>query len=87
VKYSIRRVVKGTSSEYDYDVWEVIKTPEHGDPYLIATYKDPLLARWCLGSFHVSMEVTNDGGFVDQREFEVLPLGINRHGMPDELVW
>jgi hypothetical protein len=87
VKYSIRKVVAGTSAAHTSDVWEVIKTPEHGDPYLIATYKDPLLARWCLGSFHVSMEVTNDGGFVDQREFEVLPLGINRHGMPDELVW
>jgi hypothetical protein len=87
MKYSIRKVVKGFSSVYDTDVWEVLKTPTAGDPYLIATYKDPALARWCLGSFHVSLEVSSQGGFVEQNEHEVLPPGMNRDGMPDELVW
>ena len=87
MKYSIRKVVLGTTSVYDRDVWEVLKTPTTGDPYLIATYTDPLLARWCLGSFHVSLEVTQMGGLVDRNETEVLPPGMNRDGMPDELVW
>jgi hypothetical protein len=87
VKYSIRKVVKGTSSVYDQDVWEILKTPQQGDSYLIATYPNVTLARWCLGTFHTSLEVQLQGGSVEVQTSEELqePRKI-APDTPDELI-
>ena len=60
----MRKVPAGTFSIYDSDVWEVLKTPDHGDPYLIATYPNETLSRWCLGTMHTSLEVASGGKVV-----------------------
>jgi hypothetical protein len=88
VKYSIRKVPAGTTSVYDRDVWEVLKTPSSVDPYLIATFHDPALARWCLGSLRMSMEVQRMGSTVEDSPEDVLfTTTPNPHNLPDELAW
>jgi hypothetical protein len=56
VKYEIRKVATGTTSVHERDVWEVLKVPESGDPYLVATFDHEDLANWCLGSLGMSLE-------------------------------
>jgi hypothetical protein len=85
VKYSIR---KASRNDPKMDVWEVLKTPVTGDPYLIATFHDPTIARWCLGTFHGSMEVQREAGSVEEYPIDQKPVcsGL-MDDVPDELVW
>jgi hypothetical protein len=61
VKFFIRR--SPPNSVYDHETWEVLKKFDHhaSDVHLIATYDNESLARWCLGSFHNSLEVKGGG--------------------------
>ena len=87
MKYSIRKVPVGTTSVYDRDVWEVLKFPTVGDPYIVATYSHPALARWCLGTFHSSLEVQSMGGSVEEMPAEAPVQRPDNDDTPDELVW
>ena len=88
MRFSVRKAVKGGSSGREIDVWEVLKTPDWGDPYLIAAFHHPSLARWCLSSLYGSVEVQRMGATVDEppadmvNEAATLPVD-----MPDELIW
>jgi hypothetical protein len=88
VKYSVRKVLAGTTTAYEGDVWEVLKTPSSVDPYIIAAFPHPSLALWCLGCFHSSIEVQKRGGSVEEPALD--PIETVRKipfDMPDELVW
>jgi len=87
MRYAVRKVPGGTSSIHTCDVWEVLKHPTAGDPYLIATYRHPSLARWCLGTFHCSVEVQRMGGSVDPPPDDMMPDNPSLNcDLPDEIV-
>lgn len=54
--YDVRKVPAGHTTQYDVEVWEVLKQPAHGDLYVVATYDNESLANWCLGSLGGSLE-------------------------------
>jgi hypothetical protein len=87
VRYAVRIVPAGTTSVYDRDVWEVLKYPTVGDPYIIATYHHPSLARWCLGCFQASVEVQRMGGSVDAPPPYPTETLRSPCDTPNELVW
>jgi hypothetical protein len=56
VKYEMRLVPAHYTSAHEVDVWEILKVPGHGDCYLIATFDNESLARWCYDSLRASLE-------------------------------
>jgi hypothetical protein len=54
--YEVRHVPANHTSLYDFDTWEVVKQPDHGDLYVVATYDNESLANWCLGSLGGCLE-------------------------------
>jgi hypothetical protein len=56
VTYNVRFVPANQTSQYDFDTWEVVKQPAHGDLYVVATYNNESLANWCHGSLAGSLE-------------------------------
>lgn len=88
MRYFVRKVPKGTSSVFPNDVWEVLKSPQAGDPYLLGVFPHPSLARWCLDSFTCSLEVQLQGGSVERADlYPEETLKAVPEGLPDELVW
>jgi hypothetical protein len=88
VRYSIRKVPAGTTSVHEKDAWEVLKTLDTGDPYLVATFHHPSLARWCLTSFRMSIEAQRWDAVVDEPPTETPDYSpMVKYDLPDELVW
>jgi hypothetical protein len=56
VKYELRPIPAGYTSAHTVPTWEVMKVPGHGDPYLVATFDNESLARWCYDSLRASLE-------------------------------
>jgi hypothetical protein len=57
VTFTVRKVPANFTSMNDVDVWEVIKIPQTGDLYVLGTFDNESLARWCLDSLRMSVEV------------------------------